>query len=134
MRSHKLVLQETGAVALGVAVCTALMIGVFALLGKYDTTVLLGGIAGALIATLNFFLMALSTSLAADKAEQQDVKGGQALIQLSYIGRMIGLFLVLFLCARTGIFNVVALVIPLVFVRPCLTVADIFNKKGENAA
>lgn len=134
MKTHKLVFQETAAVLLGEAVCTALMIGVFALLGKYDTTVLLGGIAGALIAMLNFFLMALSTSLAADKAEQQDVKGGQALIQLSYIGRMIGLFLVLFLCARTGIFNVVALVIPLVFVRPCLTVAEVFKKKGENAA
>ena len=134
MRSHKLVLQQIGIVALGVAVPTALMIVVFAVLGYYDTSVLLGGIAGALIATANFFLMALSTSLAADKAQQQDVKGGQALIQLSYIGRMLGLFLVLILLAKSGYFHVIPLAVPLIFVRPALTIAEIFKKKGENAA
>ena len=134
MNSHKIVFQQTLSVLIGEVLCTAAMIGVFALLDRYNTTVLLGGIAGALIASANFFLMALTTDLAADKAAQQDVKGGQALIQLSYIGRMAALFLVLILCAKSGLCNVLALVLPLVFVRPCLTVAELFKKKGENAA
>ena len=45
MDSKKIVLRETAPVAVGVAVCTVIMVGVFALLGKYDTSVLLGGIA-----------------------------------------------------------------------------------------
>ncbi len=130
MDSRKFLFQQTLFVAAGQALCTAAMILVFALLGKYSTSVLLGGIAGALIATANFFFMSLFATLAADKAEAQDVAGGQKLIQLSYMGRMLGLFLVLVLCAKSSIFHLVALVIPLVFTRPILTVTELFKKKG----
>lgn len=132
MESRKLLFHETAVVAAGQAICTTAMIGVFALLGKFDVSVLLGGIVGALIATANFFIMSLFVNLAADKAEAQDVAGGQKLIQLSYMGRMAGLLLVLVLCAKSGIFHVLALAIPLVFTRPVLTVAEIFKKKGGN--
>lgn len=131
MDSKKIVFHETGIVALGVAVCTVLMIAVFALMGSYDTSVLLGGIAGTLLAVGNFFFMALGTSLAADKAEKQDVKGGQLLIRNSYMLRLAVLFVLLFACAKSGLFNLFALVLPLVFVRPSLTVAEFFRKKGN---
>lgn len=134
MDSRKFVLKETAVIVAGQAVCTAAMIGIFALLGKFDLTVLWGGIAGALLATANFFFMSLFASLAADKAEAQDVAGGQKLIQLSYMGRMLGLSLVLFLCAKSGIFHLLALVIPLVFTRPILTVSEFFKKKGGSNA
>lgn len=134
MESRKFVFRQTGLVAAGQAVCTAAMIGVFALIGKLDTSVVLGGIAGALIATANFFFLSLFADLAADKAEAQDITGGQKLIQLSYSGRMLVLFLLLFLCAKSGRFHVLALVIPLVFTRPILTVSELFKKKGGNAA
>lgn len=130
MTSHKIVFKETAVIAAGQAICTAIMAGVFALLGKFDLSVLLGGIAGALIAVANFFLMSLFADIAADKAEAQDVAGGQKLIQLSYMGRMLGLFLVLVLCAKSDIFNLLALVLPLAFNRPILTVSELFKKKG----
>ena len=47
MNSKKIVWQETGIAAAGVLLCTALMIGIFALAGKFDISVLLGGAAGA---------------------------------------------------------------------------------------
>lgn len=134
MDSKKTALHETGAVLLGEVIGTGLMFGIFALVGKFDSTVLWGGIIGALLATVNFFLMALGTGLAADKAQQNDVKGGQMLVQLSYIGRMIGLFLILVLCAKSGRFHVLALVVPLIFVRPALSIGAIFKKKGEQEA
>lgn len=134
MNSKHFALQETLPVLIGEAVLTGVMIGVFALLGKYDLTVLWGGIAGAAVATANFFLMALGTGLAADKAQQQDAKSGQALIHMSYLGRMIGLFIILAICAKSGFCNVLTLVIPLVFVRPILTIREIFKKKGDNEA
>ena len=130
METRKLFWKQTALIAVGQAVCTTVMILVFVLLGKYDTSVLLGGIAGACIATANFFFMSLFANLAADKAEAQDVTGGQKLIQLSYMGRMAGLFLVLIVSAKTGIFHLLTLVIPLVFTRPILTVTEIFKKKG----
>ena len=132
MESRKLLFHETAVVAAGQAICTAAMIGVFALLGKFDVSVLLGGIVGALIATANFFIMSLFVNLAADKAEAQDVAGGQKLIQLSYMGRMLGMFLALIVLAKSGFFHPLALVLPLAFTRPILTIAEIFNKKGEN--
>ena len=134
MNSKQFALRETLPVLIGEAVLTGVMIGVFALLGKYDLTVLWGGIVGAAVATANFFLMALGTGLAADKAQQQDAKSGQALIHMSYLGRMIGLFIILAICAKSGLCNVLTLVIPLVFVRPILTIREIFKKKGDNEA
>lgn len=134
MESRKFVFRQTGLVAAGQAVCTAAMIGIFALIGRFDLTVLWGGIVGALIATANFFLMSLFATIAADKAEAQDVAGGQKLIQLSYTGRMLGLFLVLFLCVKSGVFHPLSLVIPLVFTRPILTVSEFFKKKGGDRA
>lgn len=131
MKSSKFVYRETSVVALGQAICTAIMFGVFALLGKFDPSVLWGGLVGMAVSVGNFFFMALIASLASDKAQQQDVTGGQKMIQLSYMGRMIVLFLILALCAKSGRFHVVALVVPLVFTRPVLTIREFFTKKGD---
>ena len=116
--------------AVGVAICTALMVGIFALLGYFDMSVLLGGLVGAAIAVVNFLVLAIVATLAADKAEQQDVAGGQKLIKASYPVRLLVLAVVLFACAKSGVFNVIALVLPMVFVRPALTLAEFFKKKG----
>ncbi|MBQ4600089.1 MAG: hypothetical protein IJB17_00465 [Oscillospiraceae bacterium] len=131
MESRKIVFHETAVVAIGVAVCTAVMIGVFALVGAYDTTVLLGGIAGAVLSVGNFFFMAVIASLAADKAQQQDVEGGKKLIKASYPIRILVLAVLLFALAKSGWFHVLALALPLVFVRPSITIAEFFRKKGE---
>ena len=130
MDSKKLVWQETGIVAAGVLLCTALMIGVFAMLGKFDVSVLLGGAAGALLAVGNFFFMAVGISLAADKAENQEVNAGKLLARNSYLIRLLVLAVLLFACAKSGVFNLFALVLPLIFVRPTLTIAEFFRKTG----
>lgn len=130
MESRKIVYRETGVVAIGVAVCTAVMMLVFALAGFFDLSVLWGGLAGAALSIGNFFFMALGTSLAADKAEKQDVSGGSLLVRNSYMLRLLILFVLLVVCAKTEVFNLIALVLPLVFVRPTLTVVEFFRKKG----
>lgn len=132
MNSKNTAFQETRTILLGQILCTAAMIAVFAVLGYYQRSVLLGGIAGAVIATANFFFMSFFANRAADKAEAQDVAGGQKLIQLSYMGRMLGMFLSLIILAKSGLCHPLSLVLPLVFTRPILTIAEIFNKKGEN--
>lgn len=131
MDSRKYVFKETLTIAVGEAICVTVMLGVFALLGKFDRSVVLGGILGGLIAVGNFFFMAVGTALAADKAENQDVKGGQAVISSSYTIRMIVMAVLLFAAVKSGFCNVFASVIPLVFVRPVLTLGEFFRKSGD---
>ena len=127
-QSRRYVLRETLIVLLGEVIGIAIMFGVYALLGKFAISVLLGGIVGAALAAANFFFMAMIATLAADRAEQQDVAGGQKLIKSSYPIRILALAGVLILCAKSGYFDVIALVLPLVFVRPTLTIQEFFKK------
>ena len=134
MNSRKLIFKETAVVAIGQAVCVAVMIGIYALLGRYDSGVLLGGIFGGLLAILNFFFMAVGAMMAADKAEDQNVKGGQATIQTSYLLRMVLLVVIMFALVKSGLCNVVALVLPLAFTRPIISIGEFFRKSGEEKA
>lgn len=128
--SRKFVLKETLLVLAGVLICTALMCGVYALLGRFDLSVLLGGLVGTLLSCGNFFFMAMIATLAADKAEQQDAEGGKKLMKSSYPIRILVLAAVLILCAKSGYFNVLTLALPLAFVRPVLMILEFFRKKG----
>ena len=131
MDSRKFVLKETAIVALGQAVCVGLMIGIFALLGNFDTSVWLGGIAGSVLAITNFFFMAISASVASEKAVAQDVKGGQLTMRLSYMVRLAVIFIILFALVKSGVCHVITAVLPLAFTRPVLFVAEFFRKSGE---
>lgn len=133
MKSRNEFISQVLLLLAGELLLSAVMVAVFALLGYYETGVLLGAAAGSLIATLNHAILILSVNAATKKAENQDVKGGQSLIQMSYMGRLIGLFLILVLCAKSGIFNLIALVLPLVFSRPVLVFTDHINQKKGGA-
>jgi len=130
MDSRKIALRETLTIAIGEAVCVAVMLGIYALLGKLDTGVLLGGLTGGVLAVLNFFFTAVVVTLAADRAQQQDVEGGKKLMQGSYPIRLLLLAVMLVACAKSGFFDLLALVLPLAFVRPVITAAEFFRKKG----
>ena len=123
-------MKETGLIAVGELLCVALMCGVYGLLGKFNISVLLGGLVGLLVATGNFFALAVVATLASDKAEAGDPMSGQKLMKSSYPVRLLVMAGVLILCAKSGFFDVIDLVFPLLFVRPILTIAEFFRKKG----
>lgn len=128
MDSRKFILRQTLVVSVGQAVGIGLMLAVFALLNRFDRSVWLGGIFGGIIAIANFFVMAVCADLAADKAEKGDVKSGQALVRLSHFGRLAVMAILLFALVKSGLCNVIATVVPLVFTRPTLTLAEFFGK------
>ena len=130
MDSRKLVFTQTGIVLVGQVVCIGIMVAVYALLGAFSEKVVLGGIVGGVLALLNFFFMAVAASVAADKAEQGDAQGGKKLVQFSYPVRTALLAIILFLCAKSGRFDLIALVLPLLFVRPTLMITEFFRKRG----
>ena len=128
--SRKYVLNQTLIILIGTLVGVALILGIYALIGKFAVSVVLGALVGAVLSTANFFAMAMIATLAADRAEAQDVAGGQKLIKGSYPIRILVLAVTLILCARSGYFDVLAMVLPLLFVRPILTIQEFFKKKG----
>ena len=128
MDSRKFILKKTAIIAIGQLLCVAVMTGVFALLDRFDRSVLLGGIFGGIIAVGNFFAMAVCADLAADKAEKGNVQGGQALVRTSYIGRLAVVAILLFALVKSGLCHVLAAVLPLIFNRPILTLSEFFRK------
>ena len=77
MNSRKIVFKETAIASVGVIICTAIMLLIFCLIKKFDSAVLWGAVIGTVLAIVNFFLMAVSSSLAADRAEAQNVSSGK---------------------------------------------------------
>jgi hypothetical protein len=130
MDSRKIVFQETAIVAIGVFICAALMVGVFAALGYFQMNVLWGALAGSLVTVGNYFFLAVVVTLAADKAAEGQVQQAQKMIRLSSTVRLAVMAIVLFVCIKLGA-NVLALVLPLVFERPVLMLAEFFRKKGD---
>ena len=130
MDSRKIVFQETAIVAIGVFICATLMVGVFAALGYFQMNVLWGALAGSLVTVGNYFFLAVVVTLAADKAAEGQVQQAQKMIRLSSTVRLAVMAIVLFVCIKLGA-NVLALVLPLVFERPVLMLAEFFRKKGD---
>ncbi len=131
MDSRKFVFKETAIVLLGEAVGTGAMFCVFAMLHAFNPGVLYGGLLGAFLSVANFFVMTVCGSMAADKAIAQDVKGGQRILQISQLARYLLLFLILFAAGKSGWFSPIALVVPLLFVRPALFMGEFFRKSGD---
>lgn len=136
MDNWKQILRQTGEIALGVGLCTGLMLVIYYGIGKFSMRVLWGATAGFLLGVLNFLIMAIMACRAADKAQAQDVNAGKVLMQGSYFARLVLLFAVLVVLAKTGWCDPLAMVIPLVFVRPVITVVELMikNKSKEEPA
>lgn len=130
LESRKIVLRETAMIAIGVGICCAVMVGVFALLKQFEIGVLWGALIGFVLTVANFFVMAVGTGMAADKAQEQDVSAGKNLLRGSMSIRYVVLFVLLFAFAKSGVCNIFALVLPLAFVRPVLMITEFFRKKG----
>ena len=130
MDSRKIVLKETAIVAVGELLCSAIMVGVFAALGYFQFPVLWSALAGSLVMTANYFFMAITVNQAADRAEKGEVQQGQKMIQTSSVVRLVVMGIAMAVGIKLGA-NVIALVLPLAFLRPILMVTEFFRKKGD---
>lgn len=130
MDSRKAVMKELVSVTVGVLVCSAIMVGVFALLDQFSLRVVISALAGSLIIILNHFFLAVTVSLAADKAQQGKTEEAKKMIRLSPMVRLAVMAVALFIGIKAG-GHVIALVLPLVFLRPVLMLAEFFRKKDD---
>ena len=155
MKVQPAVWQETRKIALGTAVLTLIMVGVFMILGRFDWTVLTGALLGYAAAVGNFFLMALTVQRAADEmkpipaAEEaqeadgldegekdvplsEDAKRGKQRIQLSYTLRMLGMGLIAILGVTLPWFQFVAVLLPMLFPRIVIALEGVLMNRGSS--
>lgn len=128
--SRRIVFKETGIIALGELICSAIMVAVFAALGYFQTVVLWSALSGSLIMIVNYFFMAVTVSLAADRAENGEVQQAQKMVQLSSVVRLLLMGVAVIVGVKLGA-NVIALALPLAFGRPVLVLTEFFRKKGD---
>lgn len=104
--------RDTKYITLVVVILTVLMESVFLIIGKWDVTVLLGGMLGAGMAILNFFMMGMSVQ----KAVAKDKKEASGVMKVSHSLRMVMLVVICAIAAMLpGVFNLVATMVPLLF-------------------
>ncbi len=107
--------KETGHITLGVLAGDVVMLAVFALLKRLDTTVWLGTLLGSAGAIGNFLLMALNLQKAMNDSDR-----AKFLVQKSYTLRMLGMVAVMIVGFVAPCFHVVAVVVP--FLLPSVTI------------
>ncbi len=131
MNSRTFILRETFFLLLGELLCSAIIVGIYALIGALNPGVIWGVLVGAVLSVGNFFMLGVSADAAANKAQEQDVKGGKTLMRLSYQFRLIVMFVLLFAFAKSGLCSPLAMVLPLLLFRPILMVIEFLRKPGE---
>ncbi len=115
MKIQKAILTETLHISIGIIACDIIMCVIFAVLGKFDYTVLLGALFGSVFAVGNFFLLGLTVQNALKKKEDQ-----KKLVRVSYSGRMLLCAVGIVLGILLPCFNTVAAIVPFLMPQPVI--------------
>ncbi len=121
----KTVLKETVYILAVTVIFSVLMQSVFLIIGKWSYKILLGNLLGLCGGVGNFFLMGLTVQSALNKTEDDAKK----LMKLSQTLRLFMLFAVALIGHLVPCFNLLTVVIPLIFPRIAIAIRPMFNKK-----
>lgn len=114
--------RELGRISVGVVVGSALMLGVFAALGKFTWQALWGALLGAAVAIGNFFYLAVSVQ----KAAAAEADRARMIMRASYTTRMLITLVALVLgVALKKVFYWLAVLIPILLPRVTILVLQI---------
>ena len=119
MKLDPVVKKENIYMIIGSAVCTAVVQLVFLVFGKFDYTVLLGGLWGFIITVLNFFIMTLAIQKAMELNDEQQAK---MKIQGSYTIRMLLLIALMIVGVVLPFMHWVPILISVFYPRVVITV------------
>ena len=136
MKPQEAVVKETGHIAIGTLILTAVMLAVFAIIGRFSLSVLLGGLYGSVLAVANFFFLGLTVQRVAESApklqgEEVDpdaVKLAKLKMRQSYMLRMLLGVGLLILALAVLKLNWIACVCPLIFPRITISVMNAINR------
>ena len=124
MKPDSSVRRETARVAIGVFLLVAVMLAVYAIIGRFRLRVLLGGVYTGVLCVVNFFVMGLTvqsvTSRAAEKERSEEELAELTAqmknrMKLSYNLRMIALFALIVIGIAVFGFDPLATILPILF-------------------
>ena len=125
MKLDPVVRRETAFMAVSVLICTALMQVGFFLCGRWDVSVLLGGIVGWVMAAGNFFLMSLNVQRAVECGDANQAKMKMSASYTWRMSAMLGVMIVTFILDFIHWLPVVAAVF---YPRIVITVRQLWQK------
>ena len=137
-KPDKAVRQQTARVALGVAALVAVMLAVYAIIGRLSLSVALGGIYSGCLGVANFFIMGMMVQsvterMAEKERTEQEIADMSIQMQnrmkISYNMRMIGLFGLLVLGIAVFRFDALATILPSVFPSIVIRVLQIMEAR-----
>ena len=137
MQKNRGVLRQVGGLAAALLVCIAVMLAVYALLGRLDRMVLLGGLFGWLLAIGNFLSLSITVSNALDRAANGgSPQKAQLEIKTSSVVRPLVLAVMYIVHFRAKVGDPVAALLPLLFAQVAIKVLEFFrnDKKGGDTA
>lgn len=131
---------------IGELAVAALTAGVFALVQRFSYTVITGGLLGALVTTLNFFILSVGINNAVNRyieargdgemdeeeaakfADEHKMDVQNAMMK-SYMLRMLLMIASLVLAGISGWFNIIATVVPFLAYRPVMYLIEFIKTK-----
>lgn len=131
MKPQKAVWVETGHIAIGTGILTAIMAAVFAIIGRFDWMVLLGAAIGFVTAVGNFFFMAFTVQKIThglDPEEADAMKQAKLKMKLSYNRRLILMGVILVAAIKLLDAHWITCLLPLLFPRMTILAMDVLKK------
>ncbi len=143
MKPDSAVRRETARVAAGVFALVAVMLAVYAVIGKFSVPALLGGVYTGLLTVVNFFIMGMTvqgiTDRAAEKARTEQEIAELTLemknrMKLSYNLRMIALFALMVVGISVFKFDPIATILPILFPTIVIRVLQIMEARRPSVS
>ena len=148
MKNKNLPLYETAFILVGEIIVSLIICGVYLLLNKFSYKVITGCALGTLVTVFNFLFLAISTNRAFDRAveargskemtdeeieefttaQQREISNA---VKVSYITRTLTMLLALVLAFILDWFDVIATLVPLLMLRPIITLEAIIREKRK---
>lgn len=119
--------KETIYIAVWTVILSVFIHSVFLILKRWDLTVLYGNLLGIFVAVLNFFLLGRTVQSALLK-DEKDAKNA---MKVSQMLRYLLIIIVVAAAALLECFNIIAVVVPLLFPRIAITFRPLFDKKSK---
>jgi len=147
MKNNKLPVYEIASIIIGELITSLIVCGIFLIIKKFDYSVALGTLLGSAVTVVNFIFLIITTNRAIDKALAERGEGEmneeeanefaakhqaelQAAVKISYIVRTLSIVAALVISfLLEDVFNVIATLVPLIMLRPILTVSQLIKKK-----
>ena len=134
MQKNRDVLRQVGGLAVALLVCIAVMLAVYALLGRLNRLVLLGAVFGWILAVGNFLSLSITVSNALDRAANGgSPQKAQLEIQTSSVVRPVILVIIYILLFRAELCDPLAAILPLLFAQICIKLIDFFRPDPQAA-